>query len=208
MSKGIQTIYKYGTHDADVIGSVWANDPFLEVNFTKEYSEKITTQLVGGYNLPNVLAAVAIGKFFKVPDEKIKSSIESYAPSNSRSQLITKGTNKIILDAYNANPSSMKLAIENFAKMEGSNKILVLGAMAELGEDSIEEHKAVLSEIQKYAWKDVLLVGGDFAKIEHPYHQFSSSAEAGEWLRKNKVEQSYLLIKGSRSTQMEKAVEF
>ena len=102
----------------------------------------------------------------------------------------------------------MRLAIENFAKMEGSNKILVLGAMAELGEDSIEEHKTILNELQKYTWKNVLLVGGDFAKIEHPYHQLSSSAEAGEWLRNNKIEQSYLLVKGSRSTQMEKAVEF
>ena len=88
--------------------------------------------MVGEYNLPNVLAAVTVGKFFKVPEEKIKSAIENYTPSNSRSQLIQKGFNKIILDAYNANPSSMKLAIENFAKMQG-DKVLMLGAMAELG---------------------------------------------------------------------------
>ena len=208
MSKGIETIFKYGTHDADVIGTVWASDPFLEVNFTKGLHGSLATQLVGGYNLPNILAAVAVGKFFHVPDQKIKAAIESYAPSNSRSQLLQKGSNKIILDAYNANPSSMKLAIENFARTHDGNKILVLGAMAELGQESFQEHQLILDEIQKHQWKNVLLVGGDFKKIKHPYLQFESSLEAGEWLKNNKVHQSYLLVKGSRSMQMEKAVDF
>ena len=86
------------------------------------------------------------------------------SPSNSRSQLIEKGTNKIILDAYNANPSSMKLAIENFAKIHGNNKILMLGAMAELGKESMHEHKVIIDLIKKYKWKNVVLVGGDFSK--------------------------------------------
>lgn len=208
MSKGIQTIYKYGTHDAEVIGNVWASDPFLEVNFTKGFHGKITSQLVGSYNLPNLLAAVAVGKFFHVPDEKIKAAIESYVPSNSRSQLLQKGSNKIILDAYNANPSSMKLAIENFARAHDENKILVLGAMAELGKESIQEHKSILDEIQKHSWKNVLLVGGDFSKINHGYTQFNSALEAGQWLKSNKIHQSYLLVKGSRSMQMEKVLDF
>jgi UDP-N-acetylmuramoyl-tripeptide--D-alanyl-D-alanine ligase len=92
---------------------------------------------VGEYNLPNVLAAVTVGKFFEVPEDKIISAIENYTPSNSRSQLIEKDSNKIILDAYNANPSSMKLAIENFARKNSENKILMLGAMAELGKQSL-----------------------------------------------------------------------
>lgn len=208
MSKGIETIFKYGTHDADVIGTVWASDPFLEVNFTKGLHGSLATQLVGGYNLPNILAAVAVGKFFHVPDQKIKAAIESYAPSNSRSQLLQKGSNKIILDAYNANPSSMKLAIENFARTHDGNKILVLGAMAELGQESLQEHQLILDEIKKHQWKDVLLVGGDFKNIKHPFLQFESSLEAGQWLKNNKVHQSYLLVKGSRSMQMEKAVDF
>lgn len=208
MSRGIQTIYKYGTHDADTIGNIWANDPFLEINFTKGFHEKIKTQLVGGYNLPNVLAAIAVGRFFHVPDDKIKAAIESYRPSNSRSQLLNKGSNKIILDAYNANPSSMKLAIENFARTTNGNKILVLGAMAELGKQSLQEHSSILEEIQKHSWKNVLLVGGDFTKINHPYNQFDSSSDAGEWLKTNKVQQSYLLVKGSRSMQMEKVLDF
>ncbi|HEV8507966.1 MAG TPA: UDP-N-acetylmuramoyl-tripeptide--D-alanyl-D-alanine ligase, partial [Chitinophagaceae bacterium] len=128
MSKGISGIIKYGTGgDAHVIGRVLKNDPLLEVEILQGLDEKrIKTQLVGEYNLPNVLAAVTIGKFFKVADSKIRSAIENYIPSNSRSQLIQNGDNQIILDAYNANPSSMKLAIENFSKMAG-DKVLILG---------------------------------------------------------------------------------
>lgn len=208
MSKGIQTIVKYGTKDADVVGTATASDPFLEVKFTEGFSGAISTKLVGDYNLSNVLAAVAIGQFFKVPDEKIKSSIEAYAPSNSRSQLLQKGSNKIILDAYNANPSSMKLAIENFAKTEADSKLLLLGAMAELGDESIAEHKAILNEIEKHNWKEVVLVGGDFTKIDHKFQRFGSSAEAGAWLKQQGIKDSYLLIKGSRSMQMEKVLDY
>ena len=208
MSKGIQTIYKYGTHDADIIGNVWANEPFLEVKFTKGFAGNIASNLVGSYNLPNILAAAAIGKFFKIDDDKIKAAIEKYVPSNSRSQLIKKGTNKIILDAYNANPSSMKFAIENFSVSEGKNKILVLGAMAELGKDSLEEHKYILSIIKEHEWENVLLVGGEFGKLTHSFMQFASADEAGNWLKKKNIQNSFLLIKGSRSTQMEKVLAY
>jgi UDP-N-acetylmuramoyl-tripeptide--D-alanyl-D-alanine ligase len=118
-----------------------------------------------------------------------------------------KGNNKIILDAYNANPSSMKAAIENFARMKNPDKILALGAMAELGTTSIEEHESLIEEIKKYPWKDVLLVGGDFQQIKHSFHQFTSSQEAGEWM-KGKYTNAYLLIKGSRSMQMEKVLDY
>ena len=208
MSKGIQTIYKYGTRDADIIGNVAASDPFLEVNFTKGFEGNISTKLVGSYNLPNVLAAVVIGSFFKVKADKIKGAIESYVPSNSRSQLLRKGTNKIILDAYNANPSSMKLAIENFSKSEEENKVLVLGAMAELGKESFKEHQDILNTIQHSHWKNVLLVGEDFARLTHSFMQFNSSEEAGEWLRQGGIKNSFLLIKGSRSAQMEKVLDY
>ena len=150
----------------------------------------------------------AVGKFFDVDESKIKSSIEKYSPTNSRSQLLQKGSNKIILDAYNANPSSMKVAIENFAKASGDNKILALGAMAELGTDSLDEHKEIIREIEKYQWKDVLLVGGDFMKTQHRFRQFANPADAGEWLKKEGVQHAYLLVKGSRSMQMEKVLDY
>ena len=208
MSEGISTIIKYGTHDAEIEGQVVKSEPFLEVSISKGADTvTIQTQLVGEYNLPNVLAAVAIGKHFNVPDKKIKAAIENYAPSNSRSQLIEKGTNKIILDAYNANPSSMKLAIENFSRLHDVNKVLMLGGMAELGEESLEEHKAIVELLKQHEWENVVLVGGDFLKFEHPFIQFQNTTEATAWLQQQHFEDTYLLIKGSRSMQMEKVLE-
>src|SRR5688572_366535 len=209
MSKGISGIIKYGTEENDhIIGKVFRNDPFLEVEVIQGLDDKIIpTQLVGEYNLPNVLAAVTIGKFFEVPEKKIRSSIENYVPSNSRSQLIEKGSNKIILDAYNANPSSMKVAIENFASKKEENKILVLGAMAELGKESLYEHEQVIDLIKKYSWKEVVLVGGDFLKLPHSYLSFENSLKAKEWFRQQHFQNSYVLVKGSRSMQMERVLE-
>jgi len=208
MSKGISGVIKYGTRgDAHVIGRVLKSDPLLEVEILQGLDEKlIKTQLVGEYNLPNVLAAVTIGKYFDVPDSKIKFAIENYTPSNSRSQLIQKGDNKIILDAYNANPSSMKLAIENFSKMPG-DKVLILGSMAELGKESEKEHQALVKQIGDYPWKEVILVGNEFEKVPHSFHQFKNSDEVKDWVQQQKFKNTNILIKGSRSMQMEKALK-
>ncbi|RYY38478.1 MAG: UDP-N-acetylmuramoyl-tripeptide--D-alanyl-D-alanine ligase [Chitinophagaceae bacterium] len=208
MSAGIVERITYGTHNADYTGEAVASDPFLSVHFTKGFEGRIDTQLVGGYNLPNVLAAVAIGRHFGVPNEKIRTALEGYAPSNSRSQLVQKGSNSIILDAYNANPSSMKLAIENFARAAGDAKVLVLGAMAELGAESLDEHRAIIEVIAAKQWKAVLLVGGDFQKIDHPFHRFATAADAGQWLRGQAPEHTSFLIKGSRSTCMEQVLDY
>ena len=207
MSRGIPEIITYGTHDAGTTGVVEASEPFLHVRMAKGLVDTITTQLVGDYNLPNILAAVAVGNYFKVPAEKIKEAIESYTPSNSRSQLIEKGSNKIILDAYNANPSSMKAAIENFARLPAENKVLMLGGMAELGLESLDEHKAVIGLINQYKWSQVVLVGGDFLHIPHPYTSFDRSAQAKEWFQQQQFEHTTILIKGSRSMQMEKVLQ-
>jgi UDP-N-acetylmuramoyl-tripeptide--D-alanyl-D-alanine ligase len=194
MSRGIPNVITYGTNEAETIGHITASDPLLAVAFSKPHVGTIHTSLVGDYNLPNVLAAVAIGGYFNVPFEKIKSAIESYHPSNSRSQLVKKGSVTVIVDAYNANPSSMKAAIENFARTAGDSKILVLGAMAELGTESIDEHKALIDEIKKHRWKEVILVGGDFEKIRHPFVQLASAAEAGQWLKAQNLESCVAVI--------------
>ena len=208
MSRGIQQVIKYGTDNADVTGHATRSEPFLEVSITKGADiDLIKTQLVGAYNLPNILVAVTVGKYFGVADEAIKRSIEGYTPSNSRSQLVEKDGNKIILDAYNANPSSMKLAIENFAKLPAGDKVLMLGGMAELGEESLQEHAMIIDLIHQHPWKDVVLVGGDFLKVPHPFRQFNNSREAAEWYRSNNMHGNYILIKGSRSMQMEKVLE-
>lgn len=207
MSKGIPQIIFYGTQHGSVTGTIEKSEPFAEVKITKGADLGIIkTQLVGEYNLPNILAAVTIGKYSNVPDDKIKNAIETYTPSNSRSQLVQKGTNSIILDAYNANPSSMKLAIENFARSYSGKKILLLGAMAELGDESLQEHQDIIDLISRYQWANVILVGGDFAKLPHPYNQFATSKEAGQWLKNHPVENAYFLVKGSRSMRMEDAI--
>lgn len=208
MSTGIKHIITYGTHSAAITGIVKNSSGLLEVSITKGTDlDSIKTKLVGEYNLPNVLLAVAIGRYFNVPEEKIKSALENYTPSNSRSQLIEKNGNKIILDAYNANPTSMQAAIENFAKMEGRDKILMLGGMMELGIESLTEHRALVELIKKYDWKNVVLVGGDFNKVGHAYLNFENSVQAKEWFTNQNISDAHILIKGSRSTQMEKVLE-
>ncbi|HEY4288117.1 MAG TPA: Mur ligase family protein [Puia sp.] len=239
MSRGIAHIITYGTKDADYTGGISkqgaaatagtpaftasqansagtpanADTSFLNVEITHGATTgTIHTQLVGDYNLPNVLVAVAVGRHFDVSDAKIHRSIEQYIPSNSRSQLIRRDGNHIILDAYNANPSSMRAAIENFARLPVAGdgfdqKILILGAMAELGPESINEHRAIVSLISQYPWHQVALVGGDFEKIDHPYLRFADSKEAGHWLSNAGFHNIYMLIKGSRSSKMEQVLE-
>ena len=208
MSVGIPNVIKYGTQDADVEGKILQAQPFLEVEMTKgALSGTIQTQLVGDYNLPNVLMAVTVGQYFNVPPEQIRQAIESYTPSNSRSQLVKHGTNQIILDAYNANPSSMRGAIENLAKLQADEKVLMLGAMAELGEESLDEHKQIIQLIEQYSWKAVVLVGGDFLKIDHPFISLPDSDTAKEWFHQQAFEHTHILIKGSRSQQMERILQ-
>lgn len=208
MSRGIREIVTYGTHDADITGQVLQSEPYLKAGITKgPITGTIRTQLVGDYNLPNVLTAVTAGSYFNVPAEKIKAAIENYSPSNSRSQLMESGSNKIILDAYNANPSSMKLAIENFARLHADNKVLLLGAMAELGDESLAEHQAIVDLIKQHPWQAVVLVGGDFLRLEHPFLSFPNAAAARDWYRQQAFSHTHLLIKGSRSMQMEQILE-
>jgi len=208
MSKGIPHIVSYGTRDAQVTGIALQSSPFLEVQMTGGTSvDKIDTLLVGDYNLPNVLVAVAIGEYFGVPFDSIRRAISQYVPSNSRSQLVHKGGHTIVLDAYNANPSSMRVAIENFARQQEPAKVLILGAMAELGAESLDEHGAIIDLIGRYTWKEVILVGGDFGNLQHPYRYFPDSASARDWIRQQDLRNSALLIKGSRSTRMETVLE-
>lgn len=208
MSEGIDQLETYGTQAAALTGVVQSGSEFLEVQFTGGTNiASIRTQLVGDYNLPNVLVAVKMGQYFGVAEDKIKMALEQYAPSNSRSQLMEKNGRKIILDAYNANPTSMKAAIENFAAMEGNNKILLLGGMMELGEESSAEHEALVQLIDQYQWAAVVLVGGDFKNLTHPYIYFDTAIEAKPWLAQSANQQAMLLVKGSRSMQMEKVLD-
>lgn len=216
MSAGIENIIYYGLTKGLVQGQIEAAEPFLAVRITAGLDANlIRSQLVGDYNLPNILCAATIGKYFGVPDQKIISAIEGYAPSNSRSQLMEVGTNQIILDAYNANPSSMKVAIENFAKLKANRKIVLLGGMMELGEDSIAEHQALVKQLIELGFKEVVLVGGDFVHTkelfpnkETAYYTYLPTAsDASEWLKELNPQHAYILVKGSRSMKMEQVLQ-
>jgi UDP-N-acetylmuramoyl-tripeptide--D-alanyl-D-alanine ligase len=207
--RNMNQVIWYGTsNNASIIGHVLSAAPFLQVEIKDGFDNPfvIETQLVGDYNLYNILAAVTIGQYFGVSAEQIQKAISGYFPDNSRSQLIKADGNTIILDAYNANPSSMTAAITNFAHLEADKKILMLGAMAELGEESIEEHKLLVALIGQYKWEMVVLVGGDFGKVTHKYTYFESSAEAATWWKSQKLKGVYVLLKGSRSMAMEKVI--
>ena len=209
MSQKIQNKIYYGQHKGNFNAEVVKAEPLLTVEVSRlDWGlHHLHTNLVGAYNLPNIEAAICIGDHFNVPFIKIAQSISTYIPDNARSQLIKKDNNHIFLDAYNANPSSMQVAIENFAKQTPNNKYLFVGAMMELGEDSIKEHQAIADLIKELGLKNVYLVGGDFEKITHPFQFFANVDMAAAWLASNKPDDALMLIKGSRSTRMEKLLE-
>jgi len=207
VSRQVNTVVYYGSKSEHAKGKILKNDPYIEVTMKSENPIDIKTKLVGSYNLPNILAAFCVGKYFNVEEDKLKNAIENYVPSNSRSQLIEKNTNTIILDAYNANPGSMKAAIENFANMKGDKKILMLGAMMELGDDSKKEHSDIISLIDQHQWDAVVLVGKNFKEIKNSYINLESSEQSKDWLKNQGIENAQILIKGSRSMQMEKVLE-
>lgn len=198
----------YGSAAARYKTTVTAREPFLSLELIDENQTlHISTQLVGIYNQPNIEAAICVGEYFKVSKEKIEAAIAAYAPDNARSQMIIKGDNRIILDAYNANPSSMQAAIENFDKQDAAHKMLFLGAMMELGITSVEEHQNIINILIEKGFKQVILVGGDFSKVEHPYQYFTDVDSATAWMKSQEIHDTLFLIKGSRSTKMEKLMD-
>lgn len=184
-----------------------AEEPFVEVAFLAEKGElvHVQSQLIGLYNFNNIMTAVAVGKYFKVPAEKIKAAIEGYLPSNNRSQLKTVGSNTFILDAYNANPTSMKSAIAAFAKLNAPMKVAILGAMKELGEYADEEHHAIAEQAAISGFHQVVLVGEEFRNAADRVGAlfFENTAQLKAWFDEVKFENAYVLMKGSRGVGLE-----
>lgn len=188
------------------IKSVEAN-PFVKVAFE---DVEIQSNLIGKYNATNIAAAIAVGKYFKVDTPKIKNAIENYIPTNNRSQILEKNSNKIILDAYNANPSSMKVAIENFLDLEGDSKMMILGDMFELGKESLQEHKNIISLLENQSEIEVFLVGNDFYtnRIENKNIQFFQTFEQlKDYLSTLTINNKTILIKGSRGMALERILD-
>ena len=207
MSQGINHTIGYGQLSGQIQGEAIDANGMLTVKINKGIDiDSIHTHLVGNYNLPNVLAAITIGQYFKVPNEKIKAAIENYIPTNSRSQLVKWQNNEVILDAYNANPSSMKLAVENFAKLNKANKVVCIGGMRELGVDTLMEHQMLIDQLKQNNWSEVVLVGAEFKNCNHSYHYFDTVQEAKAWFDSKQFSGYSILIKGSRGIQMEQLI--
>lgn len=208
LATGLETILYGNTADAFLSGELLRCAPFLTFSFlTPAGNETVQTQLIGSYNLPNCLAAAAIGRYFGVSDAGIRSALEQYEPANKRSQWIRTATNSIILDAYNANPTSMHAALENFRDMEADNKTLILGDMRELGDESRKEHQRIIDFLQATRFDSVILVGKEFNALSHPYLGFASTDELKQWIDSNPIKNRSILIKGSRGIALESVVE-
>lgn len=201
----------YGTaSNAECLIKLLEANPFVRLKWNaadKQYI--INSKLIGSYNFENIQAAICIGNYFKVEPGKIIDAIENYEPENNRSQIIESLKNKIILDAYNANPDSMKVSINDFAEMPFKNKILIIGDMHELGTQSVEEHQNILNIIGNHNYSKVLLIGEEFSSVNlnKNWNTFKTTKEAFEWLKNNPVENASILIKASRLMKLEQLVE-
>lgn len=209
LTEGMKRIL-YGTMAGMYSQGVLKQSPYtLELDWLCENENiGIKTSLVGNYNFENVMAAICIGSFFRVPAVKIKSAIEAYIPSNSRSQAMKTAKNSVILDAYNANPTSMQVAIENFRQINAEYKMVILGDMLELGNESPAEHQAILNQLRTSGFDDIILVGPDFKAVASGrFTCFDNSEEACEWLKTREIKDYTILIKGSRGIKMEKVLD-
>lgn len=179
------------------------NSPYLTVNWN---NKTIKTHLVGDYNYENVMAAIAVGTYFNVEENDIINALENYIPSNNRSQLIKSEKNEIVMDAYNANPSSMYHSISNFKKIASENSLLILGDMKELGNESENEHRDIINLLKELGFEKVILVGEEFKKVSGNtnYKNFNNVDELISYIRHNDIAGKKILIKGSNSTSLEK----
>ncbi|HHM21947.1 MAG TPA: UDP-N-acetylmuramoylalanyl-D-glutamyl-2, 6-diaminopimelate--D-alanyl-D-alanine ligase, partial [Bacteroidetes bacterium] len=178
--------------------------PFISVAFATEQNTPIIVEsnLIGYFNFNNIMTAIVVGIYFKVPAQKIKKAIENYVPANNRSQLIRIGTNTFLLDAYNANPSSMKKALLSFSKITAPNKIAILGAMKELGKYAPNEHSEIVELANHFDFQKIILVGEEYQGMGQQV--FKDTGELKDWFEKQDFQNTYFLLKGSRSVGLEK----
>lgn len=208
ITKGIEQITYGNGDDAFASGQVVSCDPFLVFNWKQQGKlHTVETHMIGSYNLDNVLAAVAVGRFFKIPAERISRAIAAYEPTNNRSQFKKTDNNELIIDAYNANPSSMKVALDNFITMPVQPKAIILGDMRELGPTSNELHAEVVEQIKKGQFDKVFLCGEHFSKVGKEFSPFATTEAMTEELRRQPLKGYHILIKGSHSMGLEKLVD-
>lgn len=200
--------YAMRDKDATVSGRVTGNSPFLSMTLTIEGKDHdARTHLIGAYNAENVVAAACVGNFFGVNADEIVEALQDYEPTNNRSQFTRTERNALIVDAYNANPTSMTAAVENFKNVQLDNKCLILGEMRELGAESEREHQKLVTLLQESGFKDVMLVGHCFDNLRHDYRHFATTENLMEYLKERPVSGKTILIKGSNGNHLTKVVE-
>ena len=202
----------YGTEDdLYVNGRIIGNSPYLTFEWKAGKDGKsyqVQTQLIGEYNFPNALAAITIGRFFGVEDAKINEALAGYTPQNNRSQLKKTDDNTLIIDAYNANPTSMMAALQNFRNMEVPHKMLILGDMRELGAESATEHQKIADYLKECTFEKVWLVGDQFAAAEHSFQTYPNVQEVIKELEADKPKGYTILIKGSNGIKLSSVVDY
>lgn len=206
ISSGLNLI-KYGAMDSDelsVCGEFLSCDPFLNFRWRhcKAQWNEVRTHMIGSYNIYNMLAAACIGLYFDVTEEQICHALANYVPTNNRSELEVTANNKLIIDAYNANPTSMEAALKNFKEIKADHKMAIIGAMKELGEVSDEEHQKVADMLKALDIEQVWLVGDEFKSTDCPFRKFNNVEEVKQAIDENKPKGFCILIKGSNSTKL------
>jgi UDP-N-acetylmuramoyl-tripeptide--D-alanyl-D-alanine ligase len=191
----------------NIVIELISSEPYVKVKYM---NMDIDSNLIGSYNFGNISAAIAMGNYFNVSDDDIKSAIESYTPQNNRSQIIEKNSNKIFLDAYNANPTSMEAALQNFYKQNEENKIIILGDMFELGSEADKEHKHIVEIAQEMSFNSNFFIGENFYrnKIDNTNFLFYKSFDDfKQKIEASKFDEALILIKGSRGMALERVLE-
>lgn len=205
-------LIEYGTEETlRISGAVTENAPYLGFRWKAADTDQeyiVRTQLIGEYNFSNALAAVTIGHFFGVTPSLINKALREYAPQNNRSQLQKTANNTLIIDAYNANPTSMMAALSNFSNLNAESKMLILGDMRELGADSPAEHQKIIDYLQEKSFHEVMLVGELFAATHHPFCSYKQVDELIEALDQNRPKGMTILIKGSNGIRLNRVVDY
>ena len=211
MAEGLSCVTYGSGEGASVQGQMTGCSPFLDFVWRKRgqsLAHPVSTRLIGSYNLPNVLAAVAVGDYFGVDADGIDKALSEYTPQNNRSQLKRTADNTLIIDAYNANPTSMMAALANFRQMEAPHKAVILGDMRELGKDSLDEHRKIVDYLQTCGFEQVFLVGDQFGAIPSPYAVYPDAPALIARLQAQKPTGMTLLIKGSNGIHLNTVVDY
>lgn len=201
-SQGMNRI-AYGK-GSDTEATMLASDPFLKISW---HGNEISTHLIGSYNFENVLASIAVGTYFGVAEGDIVAALSEYVPTNSRSQFMKTAKNELIVDAYNANPTSMSAALQNFKAMKHGNKVVILGDMKELGHVSEVEHQKIADFVADMDLKEAFLIGPNFNQTNSKAMKFDSAAELNEYLKEHPITDSLVLVKGSNSMKLTTCVD-